>query len=725
MCKGHKVSEDNFHTGFQDLRWGCNDSLKQIGQLKKRSRRAWTKIEKNSLEHAVSALAPGAANADDIDWRVVARAVPGRTAKQCREKWLSDLRPGIDQGAWALQEEYVLALAHSRVGNKWAEIARYLPTRPINRVKNRWHSARRATEPHKVDTFLHIYTRLVRRDKKSEDGGCRGGGRKGKRAREEEEEDEEEEEEEEEDGATGGGNAAAIEAAKEQYALLAAKSLEVVPLADFEVGLDYYLRPGGDKEQTTANGNGNDNGKRHGIPCRKRGGGRRRTLPVRTVAAGGGGGGGGNDASGGGDGGGGGGGGSGAEIETWVAGGGEREAAAAAASKGSGARGKAGCKGSAGKTARGGSHSPRTATATANALNVKAGAEPADPVHEPPPRAYKPSGSALGTGGGGGGALGQRTESPQHPAPFALAPYGMPGPLREALDAAERIVRPQGPQGPQGPQRPHGPACLGMTGQRLGERDEQPARHGDGSDGGDGRNADNCGCGGGDDTDEESEWLRPVAGAQWSPGSEGSQGADSAFGGGAMRASWSGGAFFSAPSFWDTREIENYFAAELGQPPPGHEATDPCHLAPQQQPLRHVISGLGRKSVCHGGLRASPSALDTNEMEDYIDAQLLAPGREANGPCHSMPQQEPPPPLRPATSAPATFALAALSEPGLVPQQHHGLHWAMTAPSGMGHQAGGGGAGAGAGGAYGAAAFASAPPQPPQHMMPPPLPPPV
>jgi myb proto-oncogene protein len=38
------------------------------------------------------------------------------------------------------QEEYVLARMHSKIGNKWQVLAKYLPRRPENTVKNHCES---------------------------------------------------------------------------------------------------------------------------------------------------------------------------------------------------------------------------------------------------------------------------------------------------------------------------------------------------------------------------------------------------------------------------------------------------------------------------------------------------------------------------------------------------------------------------------------------------------
>lgn len=70
-------------------------------------------------------------------------------------------RPDISKEPWQSREEYILARAHSESGNQWAEIAKFLPGRSENSIKNHWNATLRSKAEAKTRTFLWIYGRTV------------------------------------------------------------------------------------------------------------------------------------------------------------------------------------------------------------------------------------------------------------------------------------------------------------------------------------------------------------------------------------------------------------------------------------------------------------------------------------------------------------------------------------------------------------------------------------
>lgn len=80
-------------------------------------------------------------------WSQIASHVTGRTAKQCRERWVNHLAPGINKEPFSAAEDQLLWEAVSEHGTKWTDIARtVLVGRTEHQLKMRWvHVQRRHT----------------------------------------------------------------------------------------------------------------------------------------------------------------------------------------------------------------------------------------------------------------------------------------------------------------------------------------------------------------------------------------------------------------------------------------------------------------------------------------------------------------------------------------------------------------------------------------------------
>lgn len=111
------------------------------------TKRVWTPDEDAILINKINTL--GSAN-----WNIIASFIPGRTGKQCRERWYNHLIDGgLRKGDWTTEEDKIIISSHNKAGNHWSFISKLLNNRSSNDVKNRFYTLQKLGKRNEFNSY--------------------------------------------------------------------------------------------------------------------------------------------------------------------------------------------------------------------------------------------------------------------------------------------------------------------------------------------------------------------------------------------------------------------------------------------------------------------------------------------------------------------------------------------------------------------------------------------
>ncbi|KAI3468978.1 hypothetical protein Pfo_025641 [Paulownia fortunei] len=124
----HRNTQKLRHVDMAKKNDGANAAQRSL------NKGAWTADEDRTLTQYIEKHGPKR-------WKsLTIKSGLNRCGKSCRLRWLNYLRPDIKRGNISDAEDDLILRLHRLLGNRWSLIARRLPGRTDNEIKNYWNA---------------------------------------------------------------------------------------------------------------------------------------------------------------------------------------------------------------------------------------------------------------------------------------------------------------------------------------------------------------------------------------------------------------------------------------------------------------------------------------------------------------------------------------------------------------------------------------------------------
>lgn len=146
LVRDHGENWDKISESF------TNKTAKQCMQKFKNSARSakkgnWTEEEDQILMEWIRNHGPN-------KWTECSKNIRGRCGKQCRERWVNILNPGVKKGNWTVDEQRLIFHNLKRFLTSWSLMAKELDGRTENSIKNYFYSSVRRLKSNNIINYL-------------------------------------------------------------------------------------------------------------------------------------------------------------------------------------------------------------------------------------------------------------------------------------------------------------------------------------------------------------------------------------------------------------------------------------------------------------------------------------------------------------------------------------------------------------------------------------------